>query len=94
MTREQALPYIHFVVDDAGDAARFDAIRSRVDASTRLVGWQCGFEPVFIAVNSYLCATEGPWDAVDDAEAETLATECMEEIGWFVDGPTPPDYIL
>jgi hypothetical protein len=85
MTREMALPYISFCVDDAL------AERSLADMppNARLVGWQCGFEPLFVAVWSYLDSE--PLDAID---AEELATDLLVERNWFADEPTPADYVI
>ena len=86
MKRSDAIPYISFCLDDAL------AVRDIKDMlhNSRLVGWQCGFEPLFVAVWSYLGNT------LDDDEAEEIATDYLKEIGWFrfVDGPREPDYIL
>jgi hypothetical protein len=82
MKREQALPYVSFAVDDAL------AERSVTDipANARLVGWQCGPEPLFVAVWSYL-----PGTILDDDEAEELARDLLKERCWFVDDKNPPD---
>lgn len=53
-----------------------------------LVGWQCGFEPLFVAVHSYLDVR------LDDDEAIELATDYLVERGWFASEPTEPDYII
>lgn len=85
MTREQALPYVSFAVDDA----RADRTGEPVPNNARLVGWQCGFEPLFVAVWSYL------GNRLDDDEAEELASDLLVKRQWFADaGPTPPDYII
>jgi len=85
MNRNQALPFVSFGVDDALSIR--DA--SEAPANARLVGWQCGFEPVFVAVWSYLPDTK-----IDDDDAIELATDALEERQWFADGPSEPDYIL
>jgi hypothetical protein len=85
MDRTQALPYVSFGVDDAL-AFR---LASEAPADARLVGWQCGFEPVFVAVWSYL-----PGVRIDDTDAIELATDALEDRQWFADGPSDPDYIL
>ena len=84
MTREQATPYIGRCVDDAL------AVRSIDDmpANARLVGWQCGFEPMVVAVWSHL------GHRISDDDAEELATDTLNEDGWFNDGPTPPDFVI
>jgi len=55
-----------------------------------LVGWQCGFEPLFVAVHSYLDV------GLDDDEAADMAREYLEERGWFADSAADhePDYII
>lgn len=107
MLRKDAIPYVSFVVDDAGCGRALGAdqhaiVRSgnpdrRIDGpdtqppcyASRLVGWQCGFEPLFVAVHSYLDVR------VTDDEAEEMATDYLQERGWFGDdGPRAADYIL
>lgn len=86
MTREQALPYVSYVVDDAlSDNHRLSDMRS----DARLVGWQCGFEPLFVAVQSSI-----PDVRPGDDEAAEIATDYLAEHGWFADEPTEPDYII
>lgn len=86
MDRKQALAYTSFYVDDA----LAERSKDEMPANARLVGWQCGFEPLFVAVWSYL---DGE---VDMAEAEELATDLLVEKHWFVDNENPPpaDYVL
>jgi hypothetical protein len=91
ITREMAIPYISYCVDDAL------AERSIADmpANARLVGWQCGFEPLFVAVWSYLGPTTGGSDRVDDDEAVEVAVGLLVEKNWFGGRePTDPDYII
>jgi hypothetical protein len=90
MTREQAIPYISLCVDDALSERSIDDM----PANARLVGWQCGFEPLFVAVWSYLGDTQGRSTRLDDAEAEEIATELLVERKWFSDGLRPADYII
>lgn len=94
MTRNDALPYVSFVVDDAGSGRELGA---DMHATTRetghkyrsvLVGWQCGFEPLFVAVHSYLDVE------LDDQEAEEMAQEYLAERNWFSGEPTDADYII
>jgi hypothetical protein len=96
MQREQALPYVSFVVDDAGSGRyladdKHAIIRKAGNGfnhSSVLVGWQCGFEPLFVAVHSYLDVEIGDDDAAD------MATEYLAERNWFAGEPTDPDYII
>lgn len=84
MDKDQAKQYVAYAVDDVG------AIRQANEApeNARYVGWQCGFQPVFVIVWSYLNVR------LDDDEAEELAADWLEEIGWFMGDPTPADYII
>lgn len=84
MKRRDAIPYISFYVDDA-----LSDHPHPVTSRTRLVGWQCGFEPLFVAVSSYL-----PGCACDDEEAVELAQDLLAERGWFAGEPTEPDFVL
>jgi hypothetical protein len=84
-TREAAKAYISFCVDDALSERSVD----EMPANARLVGWQCGFEPLFVAVWSYLPKTK-----VDDEDAVRIATDLLNERAWFSDGPRDPDYLI
>jgi len=113
MKRELAIPYVSYVVDDAGSGRHLGEdphaiIRGCRDDATRgmgspctipavsafeyrsvLVGWQCGFEPLFVAVHSYLDVR------IDDADAEDMAAEYLEERNWFGEaGRVDCDYII
>jgi len=112
MKRADAIPYVSFVVDDAGCGRELNADRhaivrpgnphKRLDQTeygpegqswhcypSVLVGWQCGFEPLFVAVHSYLDVQ------LEDQEAADMAREYLEEIGWFAtDGDHEPDYVI
>lgn len=87
MNREAALPYVSYVLDDALSARQLDAMLP----NARLVGWQCEFEPLFVAVQSYL-----PDCAVSAEEATEIAIDYLREIGWFSDPDSAhePDYII
>lgn len=89
MNREQARPYISLCVDDALSVRRIEEMPS----NARLVGWQCGFEPMFVAVWSYL-DEDGNGEPLDMAEAEEIATDLLAERKWFADEPTPADYVI
>lgn len=86
MTRKQAIPYISHIINDALHVD--DGLTLSPDA--RLVGWQCGFEPMFIAVQSYI-----PGVVIDASDAEDIAIEYLVERGWFgKDGPSEAEYIF
>lgn len=85
MNRTSAIPYVSCVIDDALSVSHDTS--NLTDCT--LVGWQCGFEPMFVAVRSYL-----PGCAVDESEAEEIATDYLEEKDWFSGEPREADYIL
>ena len=60
--------------------------------SARLIGWQCGFEPMFVAVWSYFGTTEGHVNRLSDDEAVEIAPCCSCK--WFAGAITEPDYII
>lgn len=83
MTKQEAIEYVghHLLID-----ARPIDPRPITDR-TYLVGWQCGFEPMFVAVHDHL-------DYLDESDAEQIALEYLEKIGWFTDGPVDADYLI
>lgn len=83
MTREQALPYVAYGVDDALSVCDV----ADMPCNARLIGWQCGFEPLFVAVWSYLGVP------LDDDEAEAIATDLLKEKNWFGE-VRPADYVI
>lgn len=89
MNRDLAWPYVGYCVDDALAEHQRSDIPDPAD-KVRLVGWQCGFEPMFVAVWSYL------GHRLDDETAVELAQDLLREKGWLtaplVD--TEPDYVL
>lgn len=91
ITREEAWQYVGGCVDDALSPRGITAIPTDPEkrAKVVLVGWQCGFEPMFIAVWSYL-------DVQLEAGAATvIAVDYLQEKGWFADAmQTEPDYVL
>ena len=86
MTRTDALPYVSFAVDDA----LCERKPSEAPENARLVGYQAGFEPLFVAVWSYLGGR------IDDDQAEELALDLLIEKQWFADCENPPaaDYVI
>ncbi len=90
MTRAQALPYVSYIADDAGSFRKPTGDPADDIAQAVLVGWQCGFEPLFVACKSYL-----PGVRLDAEEAAELALDGLVEIDWFngLSGRVP-DYII
>ena len=76
MTREEAIQYVSFQMDDARD--RRNAKPSDVIRDDRLVGFHQELETVFVAVRSHL-----PGVKLTDQVAEDLARDYLTEIGWF-----------
>jgi hypothetical protein len=83
MTRDMALPYVSYCLDDALSERDI----ADMPANARLVGWQCGFEPLFVAVWSYLDVR------LDADEAEEIATDFLAERNWFGE-VRPADYVI
>lgn len=94
MTREAAIPYVSFVVDTALSADH-DPATTDLSRAT-LVGWQCGFEPLFVAVIGATMDTEGTPDTVGEDEAEEIAADYLRERKWFTDPAAEnlADYII
>lgn len=86
MTRDEALPYVMYAVDNALSERRV----SETPDHARLVGWKFGNDRVFVAVWSYLGGR------LDDDEAEGIAKDLLDEKGWFRGPPGhfDADYIL
>lgn len=86
--QEAAMDYVSYVLDTALSP---DRQKSDIKPGHVLVGWQCGFEPLFVAV-------VGAYDHenVDETEAEEIALDYLDEIKWFGDGVEgrEPDYII
>ena len=92
MNFKEAIPYVIKIVDTAlhaQDCIGKDVARLLEGKKCKLVGWQCGFEPTFVAVvDAYDCD-------VDDDEAECIATDYLREAAWFNDAkPDPADFII
>ena len=95
--RARALPYVSYVLDDRQilpmpyslNAVKYNEGMTPLKPDAILVGWQCGFEPLFVAVQSYL-----PGTTIDLDEAAEIATDYLTEIGWFHGVPSEPDYII
>jgi hypothetical protein len=85
MTREDAKQYVSYLVDDALAEHPLEDMLP----NARLVGWQCGFEPLFVAVQSYL-----PKTTVDESDAMEIALDFLVEKKWFSGEPSDPDYCL
>ena len=102
MNRQDAMPYVSFGVDNAlaafgtGGAMQSGPMPDPIPDNAVLVGWQCGFEPLFVAVWSYMTDLQGKRSKVGTEEAIELATDLLQEREWFTDNENPPepDYVL
>jgi hypothetical protein len=81
--------YVAFGVDDAGQLYSAGYQAAPIGTRMAIVGWQCGFEPMCVAVWSYLpdCVVAGD-DAVD------IATDALAERRWFAGEPIEPDFVI
>lgn len=88
MNRQQAMPYVSFAVNDSGNQSSSN--EKFIPKHARLVGWQCGFEPLFVAVYSTVGVR------LDDSDAEEIATELLQKRNWFTDNEDPPsaDFVI
>lgn len=86
MTREDAKKYVSYCLE-IDDPLCFREVED-VPENARIVGWQCGFEPMCVAVWS------GTGEQVTEADAEEIALEFLRDIHWFVDGPRDADFVL
>ena len=91
MNRKDIIQYVAWILDDSGNVLRPG--QSAVSANIRdvlptdtLVAYQCGFEPLVVAVRSVYGNIIPVWDA------EEIAAEYLEEIGWFGDNVRGADY--
>lgn len=87
MTREEAIQYVSYQVDDAHD--RREAKPGDVNPDDRLVGWHQGPETLFVAVRSHL-----PGVKLTDEIAKNLARDYLTEIGWFGEESLEADFVF
>jgi len=87
MTREEAILYVSFQMDDAHD--RRHATPADVSPDHRLVGFRQDLEIVFVAVRS-----GRPGIILTDDVAKNLARDYLTEVGWFGEESLEADFIL
>jgi hypothetical protein len=87
MTREEAIQYVSFQMDDAHD--RRKATPKDVAPDDRLVGFHQLYETVFVAVRSHV-----PGGRLTDEVATNLARDYLTEVGWFGEESLEAAYIL
>lgn len=84
-TRENIKPYISYYIDDAGSLRHAD----EMPPDARIVIYQCGFEPMAVAVWSYL-----PGVRLDASDAADVADDYLVEIGWMKPNERELDAVL
>lgn len=89
MKKTDMLKYVIHCLDDALNVRSYWELQEADFDRVRLVGWQVGFEPVFVAVWSYL-----PNVTLTAEDAEEIATDYLIERKWFADGPFPATWVL
>ena len=87
MTREEAILYVSFQMDDADD--RRHAIPADVSPDHRLVGFRQDLEIVFVAVRSHR-----PGVILTDAAVRDLARDYLTEIGWFGEESLEAEFVF
>jgi len=88
MTREEAILYVSFQMDDAHE--RREAKPSDIGSNDRLVGFrESAGVVVFVAVRSHR-----PGVRLSDEVAKPLARDYLTEIGWFGEESLAPDFIF
>lgn len=78
--RQYARQYVGYCVDDSLNQRKTSEIPDP-DTNVRYVVFSAGFEPLTVAVWSYL-----PNLKIDDDDAIELARDLLHELGWFADG--------
>lgn len=84
MKASDLLPYVSYVLDTA---LSDDHSKAEIGKGTILVGWQCGFEPLVVAVIA-------SYTTPDLFEAIEIATDYLEEKNWFSKADHEPDYVV
>jgi hypothetical protein len=87
MTREEAIGYVCFQMDDAHDRRHAGPID--VSPDHRLVGFRQDLEIVFVAVRSHR-----PGIVLSDEVAKNLARDYLTEVGWFGEESLEADFLL
>lgn len=84
MTFQDASNYVSFQINDREEELTKPQTLEYEHCS--LVGWQCGFEPLFVAIY-------GHYELWND-DAIDIATEFLQARQWFAESATPADYVL
>lgn len=84
MDKRDLKPYVAVAIDDSLSVHK----PGTEPENARYVVYQCGFEPMVVAVFSGLGLE------LCEADAEDIALEYLEGINWFYDEPRSADYII
>jgi hypothetical protein len=84
------IEYVQYVLDTALSP---DHSADDIGPGAVLVGWETESEPMVVAVIGATMDTQGRRDSVEEDEAIEIATDYLDEIGWFSDGPTDPGHV-
>ena len=87
MTREEAIEFVCFQMDDARD--RRHAKPCDANPDDRLVGFRQGLETVFVVVRSHIAGV-----TLTDEIAKDLARDFLTEIGWFGEESLEADFLF
>jgi hypothetical protein len=87
MTREEAIEYVSFQMDDSHN--RRHAKPGDVNPDDLLVGFCQGLERVFVAVRSHL-----PGVKLTAEVAKALARDYLTEVGWFGEESLEADFVF
>jgi len=88
---DEMMEYVNYVLDTALSP---DHSRDDIGPGAMLVRWESESEPMIVAVIGATMDTKGRRDSVDEDEAVEIATDYLDEIGWFSAGPTKPDHVI
>ncbi len=88
---DEMLNYVNYVLDTALSP---DHSRDDIGPGAMLVGWESESDPMVVAVIGATMDTKGRRDSVEEDEAIEIATDYLDEIGWFSSGPTKPDHVV
>jgi hypothetical protein len=87
MTREEAILYVSFQMDDAH--YRRHARPADVSPDHRLVGFRQDLEIVFVAVRSHR-----PGVTLSDEAVKDLARDYLTEVGWFGEESLEAEFVF
>ncbi len=87
MTRDEAILYVSFQMDDARD--RRHAKPRDVTSDHRLIGFRQDLEIVFVAVRS-----SRPGVILPDDVAKDLARDYLTEVGWFGEESLEAEFVF